>query len=325
MAWGPDDNIQLICKACMELPANLVADLSTGHLLCGSCRQILGYPNVDTQSESGTHCNDDLPCGGDGAGTNPFLDGSQLGTSVSSPAAGADGGAKQDLKRAKSKAMAEKHQKMTLLAAYNKIDVYCNSMGLLKNVSDSAKQVFKRVSDNKLLRGKSHEKIIAGGLFIACRREGVPRTFREIFEVTKVPAREIGRLFKQLEKIFNEQQLAEEEEARAKGDEQAVESAAQYKTTPPTKACDLMIRYCSKLHLSEDCTMIAQELSSNPDFLGALAGRSASSGAAACIFLVSHLMKQPKSAKEIGQVAGLSDCMLPSYSLHPQSGSSPGH
>lgn len=41
--------------------------------------------------------------------------------------------------------------------------------------------------------------------------------------------------------------------------------------------------------------------------VGALAGRSPLSAAAACIYMVSYMMKQPKTAKEIAVVAGVSD------------------
>ena len=41
--------------------------------------------------------------------------------------------------------------------------------------------------------------------------------------------------------------------------------------------------------------------------IGSLAGRSPLSAAAACIYFVSHLLRQPKTAKEIAIVAGVSD------------------
>ena len=41
--------------------------------------------------------------------------------------------------------------------------------------------------------------------------------------------------------------------------------------------------------------------------VGALAGRSPLSAAAACIFFASYLMGDPKSAKDIGNIAGVSD------------------
>ena len=43
------------------------------------------------------------------------------------------------------------------------------------------------------------------------------------------------------------------------------------------------------------------------DTLGSLAGRSPLSIAAACIYMASYLMGQPKTPKEIARVAGVSD------------------
>ena len=43
------------------------------------------------------------------------------------------------------------------------------------------------------------------------------------------------------------------------------------------------------------------------DKVGSLAGRSPLSIAAACIYMASHLMGQPKSPKDISAVAGVSD------------------
>lgn len=305
-AWEANHNVSVICPDCRETPANLVEEFSSGDMVCGSCGLVLGDRIVDTRSEWRTFSNDDQ--GNDdpsrvGDGANPFLNGSQLETSISYT----PGGAGRDLHRAQSKATAQKNNNKTLLAAYKEIGAFCDSMGLLKNVSDSAKQLFKRVDDNKSLKGKPQEAIIAGCIFIACRQERVPRTFREIFALTKVPKKEIGRVFKQLEKVFNEQQRNEEEEARANGATPPAYSQAGYKTTSSTKAHDLMIRYCNNLGLTQQCTAIAQELSGKAANLGTLAGRSPISSAAACIYLVSYLMKQPKTAKEISQVAGVSD------------------
>lgn len=311
--WEANHNVSMMCPDCREQPANLVEEFSSGDMVCGSCGLVLGDRIVDTRSEWRTFSNDDQ--GNDdpsrvGDGANPFLNGSQLETSISYT----PGGAGRDLHRAQSKATAQKNNNKTLLAAYKEIGAFCDSMGLLKNVSDSAKQLFKRVDDNKSLKGKPQEAIIAGCIFIACRQEHVPRTFREIFALTKVPKKEIGRVFKQLEKVFNEQQRAEEALAQEKGDNPGLVSQAGYKTTSSTKAHDLMIRYCNNLSLSQACTTIAQELSTKAANLGTLAGRSPISSAAACIYLVSYLLRQPKTPRDISAVAGVSDglsCLPP--------------
>jgi len=80
-----------------------------------------------------------------------------------------------------------------------------------------------------------------------------------------------------------------------------------YRTTSSTKAHDLMIRYCNNLNLTQNCTSIAQGLAERAANIGTLAGRSPISSAAACIYMVSYLMKQGRSAKDISAVAGVSD------------------
>ena len=46
------------------------------------------------------------------------------------------------------------------------------------------------------LKGRANEAIASACLYIACRQEGVPRTFKEIVAVSTVSKKEIGRCFK---------------------------------------------------------------------------------------------------------------------------------
>ena len=45
-------------------------------------------------------------------------------------------------------------------------------------LQDRAKTLFKQVHDQKTLKGRSNDAIASACLFIACRQEGVPRTFK---------------------------------------------------------------------------------------------------------------------------------------------------
>lgn len=301
--WSANHNIAMTCPDCRESPANLVEEFSSGDMVCGDCGLVLGDRIVDTRSEWRTFSNDDQ--GGDdpsrvGDAANPFLNGAQLETTI----AYVPGGAGRELHRAQNKTTHDKSTK-GLLAAYKEIGAFCDSINIQKVVSDAAKQLFKIVDDNKAFKGKPQEAIIAGCIFIACRQCSVPRTFREIFALTKVPKKEIGRVFKALEKFFAAQDSKKMEALTKSGG--VVDDSQQYKTTSSTKAHDLMIRFCNNLNLGQNCTTISQELASRAANLGTLAGRSPISSAAACIYMVSYLMKQGKTAKEISMVAGVSD------------------
>lgn len=76
------------------------------------------------------------------------------------------------------------------------------AISLSRVVVDSAKQLFKKVDENKLLKGKSVEASSAACIYIACREHSVSRTFKEVCALTNVSKKEIGRCFKLLQPHF---------------------------------------------------------------------------------------------------------------------------
>lgn len=74
-----------------------------------------------------------------------------------------------------------------LQSAYRDCQTMCDAISLPKSISDTAKQLFKRVDEEKMLRGKDSNAVIAACIFIACRQGRVPRTFKEIVALTSVP------------------------------------------------------------------------------------------------------------------------------------------
>lgn len=294
-------NMTVMCPDCKEFPPNIVEEFASGDMVCGSCGLVLGDRIVDTRSEWRTFSNDDQ--GNDdpsrvGDAANPLLHGSQLQTTI---AFGDGTGRARDLHRAQNKSTHDKATK-GLLAAYKEIGAHCDAVNIPKNVADTAKHLFKVVDDAKAFKGKSQEAIIAGCIFIACRQCKVPRTFREIYALTKVSKKDIGRTFKALEKFFASESI--------KGSLQSGGVASgpdEYQTTTSTNASDLCLRYCNQLGLKNQYVRVAQGLAEKMSTVGDLAGRSPLSVAAACIYMASSLLGNPKSAKEISQVAGVSD------------------
>ncbi len=200
--WSENLNMKAICPDCREDPPNIVEEFSNGDMVCGSCGLVLGDRIVDTRSEWRTFSNDDQ--GNDdpsrvGDCANPLLNGSQLQTTI----AFGDGSARsRDLLRAQGKSSSDKTTK-GLLAAYKEIGAHCDAVGIPKNVSDTAKHLFKLVDDAKAFKGKSQQAIIASCIFIACRQCNVPRSFKEVVTITGVGKKDIGRTFKLLEKFFS--------------------------------------------------------------------------------------------------------------------------
>ena len=199
--WQENLNVVKDCPECKEFPPNIYEDPQSGDTLCDSCGLVLSARGIDTRAEWRTFANDDQ--GNDdpsrvGDAPNPLLNGNQLQTSI----AFGDGSMRsKELHRAQNKATADKGNK-NLLQAFKQIGSYCDGYSLSQTVSDGAKHIFKDADESKLFKGKSQEALMAGCIFISCRRNNVPRTFREIYEMTDVSKKEIGRTFKALEKLL---------------------------------------------------------------------------------------------------------------------------
>lgn len=158
--------------------------------------------------------------------------------------------------------------------------------------------------EKKFLKGKPQDAVIAGALFIACRQTRNPRTFREIFNLTKVSKKEIGRTFKALEKFL--------QDLGSKGEEVGLNSFTQvhdYKQTESTGADDLVRRYVSQLGIRNqaDVENVGIYIAKKAIKVSTLAGRSPLSVAAACIYMAAHYLGENVSSKKIAGVAGVSD------------------
>ncbi|KAI2609483.1 TFIIB-domain-containing protein [Hypoxylon fragiforme] len=292
-------NSRLTCPDCNENPPNLVEEFSSGDMVCASCGLVLGDRIIDTRSEWRTFANDDQ--GNDdpsrvGDAMNPLLSGSQLETNI----AFGEGMRSRELHRAQNRSVNDKATK-TLLSAYREISNLCEAISIPKTTQDTAKHIFKLVEEAKLFKSKPIESVIASCIFIACRQSKAPRTFREIFSLTKVSKKEIGRTFKQLEKF-----LQSNREANTNGSFLMVEN---YEATGTTGASELCARYCNNLQFKNPHLMerVSKSLAEKSSALKDLAGRSPLSIAAAAIYMASHLMGDARTSRDIAAVAGVSD------------------
>lgn len=294
------DNI-LMCPDCREYPPNLNEEYAAGDIVCDSCGLVLDNHIVDVRSEWRSFANDDHN-GEDpsrvGDSANPLLDPTmQLATSVGA----GDSKHARSLARLQSNSSVNDKTTKTLMTAYREIGTYCDAIQIPKNIAEAAKHIFKLVEEKKALKGKPQDAIIAGCIFIACRQAGVGRTFREIHMLTKVGKKDIGKVFKLLEAFLQKH--------KESGVGVGVSSAGGFENTGSTSADSLCARYCAKLSFANTQLVenVARELARRTGSVKDLAGRSPLSVAAACIYMASHLMGEPKSSRDIAGVAGVSD------------------
>lgn len=290
--FGPDLAVRLICPECNEPNPNIVEEFASGDLVCGSCGLVLGDRVVDTRSEWRTFANDE---GDDpsrvGAASDPLMEGmEQLDTTISFRDGGS--GIARELQRAASRSQASRAER-NLLQAFRDIATWCDQFSLPKTISDIAKQLYKRSDEEKLLRGKPLDAVIAACIFIACRQAHVPRTFREICNLTHVSKKVLGQCYKALEQAFNLTPGAAVDKRSAQGGARGPE--------------DLLVRYCNHLDLPANVQPICGDIIRKARELGIADGRSPVSIAGGAIYFTCHLLGKVKSARDISTVAGVSE------------------
>ena len=300
-AFKEDLSNILCCPDCKEIPPNLIEEHSNGDVVCQSCGIVVGGRIIDTRSEWRTFANDDQ--NGDdpsrvGGPQDEFAEGEQLSTTV----AFSEAKAHKALSRTQNNASNDKGQK-SLQQGYKEIVSFCDAINVGQNVSNAAKHIFKLVDKHKLFKGKSQEVIIAGCISVACRQNNVPRTFKEIFQLTNVSKKETWRVMRQLQTFL--QKIRDEGE---KDVAVGLDTVAAYESTI-TGAADLCGRFVSQLGFKQQqrITSLARSIAIEGQKNVHIGGRSPLSVAAACIFMVCHFVGEPRPSTPIAQQAGVSD------------------
>lgn len=118
-----------------------------------------------------------------GGASDPLLGLNRLESTIISSRDSGTGRASA-LQKANIKIKDVKEEK-AILEAFREIGVMCDRIGLTKVVADAAKQFYKKVEDEKLVKAKSQPPVMAACIYIACRQKHVTRTFKEICALTK--------------------------------------------------------------------------------------------------------------------------------------------
>jgi transcription initiation factor TFIIB len=198
-------------------------------------------------------------------------------------------GIARELQRAATRSQDSRGPK--LLLAFRDISSWCDQFSLPKTISDIAKQLYKRVDEEKLLRGKPLDAVIATSIFIACRQAHVPRTFHEICDLTHVSKKVLFQCYKALEQAFN----------LTPGS-----SAAHAGPKSVTRPEDMLVRYCNHLDLPPHVQAICKDIVVAAREHGIADGRSPSSIVGGTIYFACLLLGVPISIKDIA-VKGVSE------------------
>lgn len=310
MALAPamERDIPAECFECGS--TDIVEDWKQGNTVCRGCGLVVVDQLVDLGSEWRTFANDE---GGDdpnrvGGPANPLLEGG-MGTSIGK---GGKGGGKfhAQLSRTQNRNAMSANDK-TMLDVIQRIERMAGRLSLPGAVSKRAKELFKRYQDHltlkkdgsgvrvRSLRSEEIQEIIAASVFIACRNERAPRTYKEVVALSTVSKKEIGATVKKMEL--------------------ALKDVAKTKHIRGTD--DFITRFCNHLGLPREVINVCNEVAAAAREQENVYGKTYITIAAACIYIVTQLSKPEyqRSSKQISEVAGVAEVTIRStYRLiHP--------
>jgi transcription initiation factor TFIIB len=171
-----------------------------------------------------------------------------------------------------------------LVSAFEKIGHYAEVMKLPNNIRNKAKSLYKQFEEkrSKTMRGTKKEAIIAAVLYMACKEELVPRTFKELAKETGIKEKDIRKFYRNLTQLLPK----------------------TVNTAQAVSPVDLVNRFCSKLKLPHEIVTAACAVADKAT--PQLEGKSPSSIAAASILMVTKLSDQKRWEKDIAEAASIS-------------------
>lgn len=266
--------------------ANLIEDHSAGDMICPECGLVVGDRVIDVGSEWRTFSNEKAGVDRSRVGQteDKFFEGKDMttyiGTLTAKPGSEAPGA---NYPKWKSGGMGSADR--SLSNAFKEIGNMSSKLNLPKSIVDRCKTLFKQVHQEKQLKGRANDAVAAACLFIACRQEDVPRSFKEICAVSRHPKKEIGKCFKLIRLATNTE-------------------------VNPINTTDFMSRYCLTLQLPSSVQKAASHIAKTAVELDLAPGRSYLSVAAAAIYMASQASEFKKSQKEVGEVVHVADSTI---------------
>ena len=282
-----------LCQTCGS--DKILEDYSQGVLVCTHCGQVLESNIVDNNPEWKQFDDDGggLSTGGRcSRTTNPLLPQSSLGTLIT-------GYGKTKLKTLQCW-NAMPYRERTLNNEFKKIATICANGNIPKCVEDDAKILYKLANDCKNLynsdkyiitRGVNRVGISSGCMFLACLKNGVTRTSKEIAILYNIKDQEMNKGFKTLLRLLKIKNVN--------------------LNIGTSKAHHFVKRYCEELKIKNIHINEAIKIAQNIDKLNIVSDHTPYSVAAASILIMAEKYDlKSVTRKKIATEFGLSDVTI---------------
>ena len=202
-------------------------------------------------------------------------------------------------KTSKNKQSTKKDSNPSQIKINKKIEDFCKKMCLSPEIIEKVKILTNKVSEEKKIKIKLLDSIIASIIFIACRNADEPKTMQEISTQLNIDKKVVNRCFNSIKDIIVEN-----------------------KNQIPQTVSRLISSYCDKIldNNNEKLKKLSCDISDNVCTYELIAGRNPNTIAAACILIADRLLDLKIGKKIISKKVGTTEntissafCILKEY------------
>jgi len=289
--YKQNHNIEInknICISCKS--SKLIKDNSKGYIVCQDCA-VINEECLDKNIEFSNELNNSN--NRYGCPSNYFFPISALGTKINAK------GYNRVAYLQRQGQMPYKEK--SLYEVLERIQIKCKKYNITQSIIDSAKILYKKISDCKHTKGKRKGKsmimrcinrrsMIAACVFYACKIQKEPRSPKEIADIYDLDIKHIN---KGCRKFID-----------------YIDLSTIFYEIKSSQSSDFIERFAKKLNINNQYINIAKDISYNIHKLGLASTHEPPSVAAGCILLVTNIYHININKKQISEIFGISDVTI---------------
>lgn len=169
--------------------------------------------------------------------------------------------------------------------ALSELKRIASNLEVSKIAEEDAAMIYRMAAEKGLVRGRSMESVVAGGIYAACRRHGVPRTLDEIANAVKIDKKEIGKTYRFICRELRIRIL-------------------------PTSPLDYVHRFASELKIKPKTVMKATDIINKATKMEITSGKGPMGIAAAALYVAALLSDEKKTQRDVADVAGVTEVTI---------------
>ena len=195
----------ILCSLCNR-DTNILTDQESGEVICTNCGSVMNDKVLETKAEWNTFDSEDRNSKSrTGAPTSLAKHDRGLSTvigKINRDAAGQqiDTAMKNRINRWRKWDFRSQnsHAERNLHTAFIHLDMMKSALGLPDSVIEKIAYLYRKIQERGLVRGRTIKGVVAVASYIACREMEIPRTLKEISDISNVREKAISKIYRKV-------------------------------------------------------------------------------------------------------------------------------